>query len=101
MFVQTLEVDIMPKGKERPRVGNYGHIYTPPAQFEHERAIRGAWMAKYGIEPVSERCPVAVTISFSKTLPKSVILSHSLRSAVPPCARGHRFTTGLLPNRLV
>lgn len=72
MFVQTLEVDIMPKGKERPRVGNYGHIYTPPAQFEHERAIRSAWMAKYGIEPVSERCPVAVTISFSKTLPKSV-----------------------------
>lgn len=71
MFVQTLEIDIMPKGKERPRFNN-GHVYTSPAQFEHERCIRGEWMAKYGIEPVATDCPVAVTLSFSKTLPKSV-----------------------------
>ena len=72
MLVQTLEVDIMPKGKERPRFTKSGHIYTAPEQFEHERCIRGAWMAKYGIEPVATDCPVAVTLSFSKPLPKSV-----------------------------
>ena len=72
MIVQELEVDIMPKGKERPRFTANGHVYTPDAQAEHERAIRRAWMDRWGMEPVSSKCPVAVIVSFSKPLPKSV-----------------------------
>lgn len=71
MIKQELEVDIMPKGKERPRFYG-GHAYTAPAQFEHEHQIRKAWMDKYGMEPVATDCPVAVIVSFSKPLPKSV-----------------------------
>lgn len=61
----------MPKGKERPRFGQ-GRIYTPPEQFEHEHQIRKAWIERYGIEPVATGCPVAVIVSFSKPLPKSI-----------------------------
>lgn len=71
MIVQTLECDIMPKGKERPRFNN-GHVYTSPAQFEHEHQIRKAWIDEHGIEPVASSCPVAVIVSFTKPLPKSV-----------------------------
>jgi len=72
MIVQTLETDIMPKGKERPRYTKNGHIYISPEQFDHEHAIRKAWIEKWGMEPVASGCPVAVIVSFSKPLPKSI-----------------------------
>ena len=71
IVTKSITVDIMPKGKTRPRFTTSGHAYNDPAQAEHERCIRAAWIAEHGIEPIGGGCPVAVRAFFYKPLPRS------------------------------
>ena len=59
-----------PKGKERPRLGKYGHTYTPRGTKEYEEQVQEAFKLKYGnIEPLEGAIRACIYAVFE--VPKS------------------------------
>lgn len=63
-----------PVAKARPRVTiskytNKPHAFTPKKTEQAERAIRNAWIAKHGRDPVTG--PLSIRITFLYEVPKS------------------------------
>lgn len=65
-----LTIPIRPRAKGRPRMSKNGHVFTPSATKEYEKAIREAWQKDCSHAPVLTG-PVILGMSFYFKRPKS------------------------------
>ncbi len=72
-------VDIPPTGKERPRVGRGGHVYTPQKTKDAERKIAEAFRMAGG-KLIPKGCEVGMEVTAYFPIPRS--FSQRKREAV-------------------
>lgn len=58
-------------GKQRPRLGKGGHIYTPRKTVDYENLIKEAYTSQYADFKFEKNIPLYVNIRICKTIPKT------------------------------
>lgn len=69
-MILTLTLNSAPVGKERPRIRKNGFVYTPRKTQEYEKAIKWAFISKYGdFKPIES--PIEISIKGYYPITKS------------------------------
>ena len=67
-----------PRGKERPRVGRGGHIYTPKNTKEYEYHIRNCFLDQVKDHTITDK-PIYLYLDIRLKIPKSKTISEKNR----------------------
>jgi len=86
--MRTFTIPGKPVGKGRPRFTRSGRAYTPKSTKDYEKAVKRAYMAKYGdVEPYEGDIPLMVYIIAYFQIPKNDSKStkeKKLKGEIPP-----------------